>query len=67
MTITLDDGYKAMAADEEREAEAQDWSNALAQDMADYYLGHEVLARVRAGQEQTHTADNVRKELGLVD
>lgn len=61
MTLTLNDGYKAMTADEEREAEAQDWSNALAQDREDYCLWHEVLARVRAGQEQTHTADNVRK------
>jgi hypothetical protein len=67
MTITLDDGYKAMATDEEQEAEAQDWCDVLAQDMEDYYLGHEVLTRVRAGHEQTHTADNVRKELGLVD
>lgn len=37
------------------------------EDLEDYYLGHEVLARVRSGQEQTHTAENVRKELGLVD
>ena len=29
----LDDGYKAMAADAEREADAQAWSNALAKDM----------------------------------
>ena len=26
---SLDDGYKAMAADQEREKEAQDWCNAL--------------------------------------
>lgn len=26
---TLDDGYQAMAADKEREAEATEWSNAL--------------------------------------
>jgi len=32
---TLDDGYRAMAADKAREAEAQAWCNALAQDMAD--------------------------------
>ncbi len=31
----LDDDYKAMAADKAREAEAQDWCNALAKDMAD--------------------------------
>lgn len=37
------------------------------EDLEDYYLGHEVLARVHSGQEQTHTAENVRKELGLVD
>ena len=34
LTNALDDGYKAMAADEEREAEADDWCNALAKDMA---------------------------------
>ena len=31
----LDDGYRAMAADKNREAEASDWCNALAGDMAD--------------------------------
>lgn len=35
LDTSLDDGYKAMAADEAREAEAQDWCNALAKDMAD--------------------------------
>ncbi len=35
MGASLDDGYKAMAADREREAEAMEWSNALAQDAAD--------------------------------
>ncbi len=35
MGASLDDGYKAMAADQEREAEAMEWSNALAQDAAD--------------------------------
>jgi hypothetical protein len=30
---SLDDGYKAMAADPEREAEAAAWCNALSQDM----------------------------------
>ncbi len=32
---SLDDGYRAMAADKEREAEAKEWCNALAEDMAD--------------------------------
>ena len=32
---TLDAGYQAMAADTEREAEAQEWCNALAGDVAD--------------------------------
>jgi predicted CopG family antitoxin len=32
---TLDTGYQAMAADQEREAEAVEWCNALAGDMAD--------------------------------
>lgn len=31
----LDDGYKAMAADQEREAEAMEWCEALIQDAAD--------------------------------
>ncbi len=35
MDNTLDDGYRAMAADKEREAEAMVWCNALAKDMAD--------------------------------
>lgn len=32
---SLDDGYRAMAADKAREAEAMEWCNALAGDMAD--------------------------------
>ena len=32
---TLDAGYQAMASDAEREAEAQEWCNALAGDVAD--------------------------------
>ena len=32
---SLDEGYRAMAADTVREAEAQEWCNALAGDMAD--------------------------------
>lgn len=35
MDSTLDDGYQAMAADQEREADATTWINALAKDMAD--------------------------------
>ncbi len=32
---SLDEGYKAMAADQEREAQALAWCNALAVDVAD--------------------------------
>jgi predicted CopG family antitoxin len=32
---SLDEGYRAMAADEAREAEAMQWCNALAGDVAD--------------------------------
>jgi predicted CopG family antitoxin len=32
---SLDEGYEAMAADKAREAEAQEWCNALAGDVAD--------------------------------
>ena len=35
MDTALDDGYRAMAADKEREAEATEWCNAIAGDMAD--------------------------------
>lgn len=31
----LDEGYRAMAADETREREAQDWCNSLSSDMRD--------------------------------
>ncbi len=31
----LDDGYRAMAADKERETDAVEWCNALSGDMAD--------------------------------
>lgn len=34
LDTTLDDGYRAMAADRKREAEAAEWCNALAEDMA---------------------------------
>jgi hypothetical protein len=33
LDTSLDDGYRAMAADDARETEAQDWCNALAKDM----------------------------------
>lgn len=32
---SLDEGYRAMAADQERESEASAWCNGLAGDMAD--------------------------------
>ena len=35
MDTALDEGYQAMAADREREAEAVQWCNAIAGDMAD--------------------------------
>lgn len=35
MDTTLDDGYRAMAADKDREADAAVWVNALAKDMVD--------------------------------
>lgn len=35
LDTSLDDGYKEMAADTAREAEAQEWCNSLAKDMAD--------------------------------
>ena len=34
LSNALDDGYKAMAADQEREADAMAWCNALSKDMA---------------------------------
>jgi len=33
LDTALDDGYRAMAADTDREAQAQEWGNALAKDM----------------------------------
>ena len=33
LDTSLDDGYQAMAADQQREAEAQDWCNTLARDI----------------------------------
>ena len=35
MDTALDDGYQAMAADQEREADAKVWIDALTKDMAD--------------------------------
>jgi RHH-type rel operon transcriptional repressor/antitoxin RelB len=37
------------------------------EDLEDYYLAAEVLERIRKGQEKVHSADEVRKELGLDD
>lgn len=37
------------------------------EDMEDYYLAAEVLERVRKGQERVHSANSVRKDLGLED
>jgi RHH-type rel operon transcriptional repressor/antitoxin RelB len=36
-------------------------------EMEDYYLAADVLERVRAGEEQVHSAADVRKDLGLDD
>ncbi len=33
LDTSLDDGYRAMAADTARESQAQEWCNALAKDM----------------------------------
>ena len=35
MDTSLDEGYRAMASDQARESEAQEWCNALAKDMTD--------------------------------
>lgn len=37
------------------------------EEMEDYYLAFDVLTRVRKGQEQVHSAANVRRDLGLDD
>ena len=34
-------------------------------DMEDYYLGAQVLERVRKGEEETFTEDEIRQDLGL--
>jgi RHH-type rel operon transcriptional repressor/antitoxin RelB len=36
-------------------------------EMEDYYLASDVLERIRKGQEKTHSAASVRKDLGLDD
>lgn len=36
-------------------------------DMEDYYLAAEVLERVRKGEEDIHSAADVRRDLGLDD
>lgn len=36
-------------------------------ELEDYYLATDVLERVRKGQEQVHSAADVRKGLGLED
>jgi RHH-type rel operon transcriptional repressor/antitoxin RelB len=35
------------------------------QEMEDHYLAADVLARVRKGKEQVHSAADVRRDLGL--
>ena len=37
------------------------------EEMEDYYLAVDVLERIRKGQEQVHSAADVRKDLGLDD
>ncbi len=37
------------------------------EEMEDYYLAVNVLERVRKGQEQVHSATDVRRDLGLDD
>ena len=37
------------------------------EEMEDYYLAADVLERARKGQEQVHSASDVRKDLGLDD
>ena len=35
------------------------------EEMEDYYLAADVLARIREGKEKVHSAADVRKDLGL--
>ena len=37
------------------------------EDLEDYYLAADVLERLRKGQEKTHSAADVRADLGLDD
>ncbi|MCY4575315.1 MAG: DUF6290 family protein [Chloroflexi bacterium] len=37
------------------------------EDLEDYYLGNEILERVRKGEERVYSADEVWAELGLDD
>ena len=37
------------------------------EEVEDYYLAADVLERIRKGQEQIHSATDVRKDLGLDD
>ena len=37
------------------------------EDMEDYYLAADVMERVRKGEEPIYTAEEVRRDLGLVD
>ncbi len=37
------------------------------EDVEDYYLAADVLERIRKGQERVHSAEDVRRELGLDD
>lgn len=37
------------------------------EDVEDYYLAADIVDRIRKGQEQVHSAADVRKELGLED
>ena len=77
--ITPDEGYKAMAQDEKREAEALERCNALASraiplvlsnqidDLEDYYLCMEALERIRRSEEVVYSESEARRELGLED
>lgn len=37
------------------------------EEVEDYYLAVDVLERIRKGQEQVHSAADIRKDLGLDD
>ena len=37
------------------------------EDLEDYYLAAEVLERIRKGEEEVHSAADVRRDLGLDD